>query len=173
MQRSRPASVAYQRPPAAGLQRRLLRWFAGRWPLRYAARSFRGGAMSRAQDYPLGYTEHEARRLAEQGALLEELTAEVFRRAGLRAGMTVLDVGCGVGDVSLLAARLVGPKGAVLGIDRAASSVQTARGRATALGVAHARFEQADLVSFETDQSFDALIGRLVLLYLPDPAGTL
>ena len=129
--------------------------------------------MSSAEAYPLGYSQLEARRLAEQGALLEDLTADVFRRAGLREGMTVLDIGCGVGDVTLLAARLVGPKGAVLGIDRAASSVQTARGRATALGVAHARFEQADLVSFETDQSFDALIGRLVLLYLPDPGGTL
>ena len=129
--------------------------------------------MSRGQDYPLGYSELEARRLAEQGALLEELTADVFRRAGLREGMTVLDIGCGVGDVSLLAARLVGSKGAVLGIDRAASSVQTARGRATALGIGHARFEQADLGSFETARAFDALVGRLVLLYLPDPAGTL
>jgi 2-polyprenyl-3-methyl-5-hydroxy-6-metoxy-1,4-benzoquinol methylase len=129
--------------------------------------------MSRTPDYPLGYTELEARRLAEQGALLEDFTADVFHRAGLREGMTVLDIGCGVGDVSLLAARLVGPKGAVLGIDRAASSVQTARGRATALGVAHARFEQADLASFETNQTFEALVGRLVLLYLPDPAGTL
>jgi SAM-dependent methyltransferase len=87
--------------------------------------------------------------------------------------MRVLDIGCGVGDVSLLAARLVGPTGAVLGIDRAASSVQTARGRATALGIAYARFEQADLGSFETAQTFDALVGRLVLLYLPDPADTL
>jgi 2-polyprenyl-3-methyl-5-hydroxy-6-metoxy-1,4-benzoquinol methylase len=129
--------------------------------------------MGRPQDYPLGYSELEARRLAEQGAVLEEFTADVFRRAGLREGMTVLDIGCGVGDVSLLAARLVGPQGAVLGIDRAASSVQTARGRATALGVAHARFKQAELASFETDQIFDALVGRLVLLYLPDPAGTL
>jgi 2-polyprenyl-3-methyl-5-hydroxy-6-metoxy-1,4-benzoquinol methylase len=129
--------------------------------------------MGRPQDYPLGYSELEARRLAEQGAVLEEFTADVFRRAGLREGMTVLDIGCGVGDVSLLAARIVGPQGAVLGIDRAASSVQTARGRATALGVAHARFEQAELASFETDQIFDALVGRLVLLYLPDPAAAL
>lgn len=129
--------------------------------------------MSRVEDYPLGYSELEARRLAEQGALLEDLTADVFHRAGLRQGMTVLDIGCGVGDVTLLTARLVGTKGAVLGIDRAASSVQTARGRATALGVAHAHFEQADLASFETDQTFDALVGRLVLLYLPDPGGTL
>lgn len=100
--------------------------------------------MSRAEDYPLGHSELEARRLAEQGALLDELTAEVFRRAGLREGMSVLDIGCGVGDVSLLAARLVGPKGKVVGIDRAASSVRTAHGRATALGIAHVRFEQAD-----------------------------
>ena len=129
--------------------------------------------MSRAQDYPLGYSELEARRLAEQAALLEGLTGEVFRRAGLRGGMTVLDIGCGVGDVSLLAARLVGPKGAVLGIDRAASSVQTANGRATALGITHVRFEQADLDRFEADQTFDALVGRLVLLYLADPADIL
>jgi len=129
--------------------------------------------MTDAKDYPLGYSEQEARRLAEQGALLEELTATVFQRAGLRAGMRVLDIGCGVGDVSLLAARLVGPQGAVLGIDRADSSVETARQRARVLGVGHARFEQSDLATFVTEQTFDALVGRLVLLYLPDPAATL
>jgi 2-polyprenyl-3-methyl-5-hydroxy-6-metoxy-1,4-benzoquinol methylase len=129
--------------------------------------------MSKAPDYPLGYSDVEARRLARQGAMLEESTAELFRHAGLREGMTVLDIGCGVGDVSLLAARIVGPGGAVLGIDRASSSLQTARARATAQGVAQARFEQADLASFETNQTFDALVGRLVLLYLPDPAAAL
>jgi 2-polyprenyl-3-methyl-5-hydroxy-6-metoxy-1,4-benzoquinol methylase len=129
--------------------------------------------MTDAEDYPLGYSEQEARRLAEQGALLEELTAAVFQRAGLRAGMRVLDIGSGVGDVTLLAARLVGPQGAVLGIDRAVSSVETARNRAQVLGVGHARFEQSDLATFDTEQTFDALVGRLVLLYLPDPAATL
>jgi SAM-dependent methyltransferase len=105
--------------------------------------------------------------------MLEELTEDVFRRAGLRPGMTVLDLGCGVGDVSLLAARLIGASGSVLGVDRAASSVQTATQRAASLRVANASFETADLTTFEPQQAFDAIVGRLVLLYLPDPAAIL
>jgi 2-polyprenyl-3-methyl-5-hydroxy-6-metoxy-1,4-benzoquinol methylase len=129
--------------------------------------------MSDSQDYPLGYSEQEARRLADQGALLEGLTEDVLRRAGLGHGMQVLDIGCGVGDVSLLAAKLVGSGGAVLGIDRAASSIETARRRLAVLGVTNARFEQADLATFETAQRFDAIVGRLVMLYLPEPTAVL
>jgi ubiquinone/menaquinone biosynthesis C-methylase UbiE len=129
--------------------------------------------MSEAQDYPLGYSDQEAKRLADQGALLEELTEEVFRRAGLRQGMQVLDIGCGVGDVSLLAARMVGSDGRVLGIDKALSSVEAERRRIAALGVRNVHFEERDLAVFATDQKFDALVGRFVLLYLPDPATVL
>ena len=129
--------------------------------------------MSGIQDYPLGYSEQEAERLARQGAMLEELTADVFSRAGLRQGMRVLDLGCGVGDVSLLAARMVGATGSVLGVDRATSSVETARRRAASLGTGNATFEECDLTSFEPQQAFDAIVGRLVLLYLPDAAGSL
>jgi len=129
--------------------------------------------MNDAHDYPLGYSDHEARRLAEQGALLEDLTQDMLRRAGLQHGMRILDIGCGVGDVSLLAAKMVGPEGQVLGIDRAASSVETARRRARSLGVANARFEEADVTSFDSDQRFDAIVGRLVLLFLREPAGAL
>ena len=129
--------------------------------------------MTESQTYPLGYSEVEARRLEQQAALYKELTEDVLRRAGLCAGMRVLDVGCGVGDVSLLAAELVGEKGSVLGIDRALTSVETARRRAKFHGVTHVTFKEADLATFESDQVFDALIGRFVLLYVPDPAGTL
>jgi 2-polyprenyl-3-methyl-5-hydroxy-6-metoxy-1,4-benzoquinol methylase len=129
--------------------------------------------MSESQDYPLGYSEQEARRLAAQAALLEDFTEDLFRRAGLEAGMQVLDIGCGVGDVSLLAARMVGADGAVLGIDRAASSLEIARRRAASLGVTNVRFQEADLEQFTTDRPFDALVGRLVLLYLPDAAAVL
>jgi hypothetical protein len=87
--------------------------------------------------------------------------------------MKVLDIGCGIGDVSLLAAAMVGTQGCVLGIDRSPSSVEAARRRTAARGVTHVEFQVADLSTFDTDQMFDALVGRLVLLYLPDPAATL
>ncbi len=124
--------------------------------------------MSKAQDYPLGYSAQEAQRLADQGAQLEELTEDVLRRAGLRRGMQVLDIGSGAGDVSLLAARMVGSDGAVLGIDKALSSVEIARRRVAALGVENIHFEESDLAVFATDKKFDAIVGRFVLLYVPD-----
>ena len=58
--------------------------------------------------YPLGYSEEEARRLAAQGAFFEDLTGDVLHRAGIGPGMHVLDLGCGVGDVSFLAGGMVG-----------------------------------------------------------------
>jgi ubiquinone/menaquinone biosynthesis C-methylase UbiE len=126
--------------------------------------------LSVPDDYPLGYSEAEARRLAAQAALFDELTEDVLRRAGLRTGMQVLDLGCGIGDVSLLVGRMVGPSGAVLGLDRAASSIETARRRAVAVGAANVRFEEAELKSFDTTRTFDAVVGRFVLLFLADPA---
>jgi 2-polyprenyl-3-methyl-5-hydroxy-6-metoxy-1,4-benzoquinol methylase len=129
--------------------------------------------MSESNSYPLGYSEDEARRLASQAAFFEDLTADVLRRAGIGSGMEVLDLGCGVGDVSVLVARMVGEFGAVLGIDRAASSVETARRRAAALGVRNVQFETAELDAFDSAEMFDAVIGRFVLLYQPDPSAIL
>ena len=129
--------------------------------------------MSESCSYPLGYSKDEARRLASQAAFFEDLTADVLRRAGIGSGMKVLDLGCGVGDVSILAARMVGECGAVLGIDRAASSVETARRRAAALGARNVRFETTELDAFDSTEMFDAVIGRLVLLYQPDPIAIL
>ena len=85
-----------------------------------------GGTNDKSEAYPFGYTQAEARRLAEHAGLFEDLTEDVMRRAGLCPGQSVLDIGCGVGDVSLLVARMVGAEGRVLGLDRAASSIETA-----------------------------------------------
>jgi len=129
--------------------------------------------MAQTTTYALGYSKEEERRLAAQAGYFADLTEDVFRRAGLRAGMRVLDVGCGVGDVAFLAARLVGPGGSVLGVDRAPPSIETARQRAAALGLANVAFAAADLETFEPPGPFDAVIGRFVLLYLRDPAALL
>jgi SAM-dependent methyltransferase len=59
--------------------------------------------------YVLGHPDAELQRLAEQSAFYADLTEDAFRRAGLAPGMRVLDVGCGAGEVSLLAAATVGP----------------------------------------------------------------
>jgi 2-polyprenyl-3-methyl-5-hydroxy-6-metoxy-1,4-benzoquinol methylase len=126
-----------------------------------------------ANSYPLGYTNDEARRLAMQAVYLEDLTADVLRRAGVGTGMHVLDLGCGVGDVSLLVARMVGTAGSVLGIDRSGDSVEIARRRVATLQIPNVRFEVAELDQFDIREIFDAVVGRLVLLYQPDPAATL
>ena len=63
--------------------------------------------------YVMGHSDRERRRLALQAAVLNPLTDSFLRRAGISAGMRILDLGCGIGEVSLIAARLVGPHGHV------------------------------------------------------------
>lgn len=125
-----------------------------------------------AKSYLLGDTDRELARLIRQAALFSEFTEDVFRRAGIGRGMRVLDVGCGVGDVSMIAAALVGPEGSVLGIDRSPAALETARERVASQGFANVRFEQADLNTI-ADGGFDAVIGRFILIHLPDPAASL
>jgi tRNA A58 N-methylase Trm61 len=79
--------------------------------------------------YVLGHTDHERRRLALQASVLNPLTDSFLRRAGISAGMRVLELGCGIGEVSLMAARLVGPHGHVHCIDIDGDALEIARGR--------------------------------------------
>jgi tRNA A58 N-methylase Trm61 len=109
--------------------------------------------VSEEKDYALGYSSEEEHTLVEQAALFEPLTADVFSRAGIRVGMSVLDIGCGVGDVSLLVARMVGPSGSVLGIDRGEESLLTARRRVSGSGVSNITFVATEIASFETDKT--------------------
>ncbi len=87
--------------------------------------------------------------------------------------MQVLDVGCGAGDVSFLAASTVGPAGSVLGVDRSGESIQLACERATIAGLSNVKFLKADLTTLALAELFDALVGRFVLLYLADPCSVL
>ena len=81
--------------------------------------------------YLLGHTDREQRRLAGQAALIGPDTEALFREAGLCPGMSVLDVGSGLGDVALLAGKLVSPGGRVLGIERSLEGIAIAKQRAS------------------------------------------
>jgi SAM-dependent methyltransferase len=83
--------------------------------------------------------------------------------------MRVLDVGCGSGDVAFLAADLVGPSGEVIGADRATAAVNRARARAQARDLGNARFLEGDPTELRFDGLFNAVVGRLVLMYYADP----
>jgi ubiquinone/menaquinone biosynthesis C-methylase UbiE len=123
--------------------------------------------------YVLGHVDAEIRRLLFQGRLHDDFTEHALRLAGLRSGMRVLDVGCGPGDVSFVAARLVGPTGTVLGVDAAADVIELARTRAAEQSLGTVRFEPIAIDDISLDKPVDAVIGRLILMHLPDPVAAL
>jgi len=130
-------------------------------------------AAASGSSYVLGHADVEVRRLLLQGRLYDGYTEHGLRLAGLRQGMRVLDIGCGPGDVSFIAARLVGPSGSVLGVDAAPEMIELARVRAAEQGLSAVHFTRSAIDAIALDEPVDAVVGRLILMHLPDPAATL
>ena len=128
--------------------------------------------------YELGHSGAELDRLISQARFFGDLTAQVLHSAGVGRGMHVLDVGCGPGDVSFLASTIVGPTGAVVGVDNSAEAVSLASKRAMQAQLGNVRFVRADLQHLNSPElkasaQFDAIVGRLVLMYFADPGALL
>lgn len=121
----------------------------------------------------MGHTERERRRLALQAAVLKPLTEGFFVRAGLAPGMKVLDLGCGVGDVALIAANLVGREGHVTAIDMDGESLDIARARVAEAQLTHVSFEQVKVEEHHAQEPYDAVVGRHILIHTPDPLAVL
>jgi ubiquinone/menaquinone biosynthesis C-methylase UbiE len=120
--------------------------------------------------YPLGRTDDETERLIRQAQIYGPTTRRLFVTAGIGRGMRVLDVGCGAGDVSLLAADLVGPQGQVVGVDVNPEILRTARRRVASAGWTNVSFVESAIDDIEPSGPFDAVVGRWILMYQPDPA---
>jgi len=123
--------------------------------------------------YALGTTDAEHERLIRQGALIAPITERLFREAGIGPGQRVLDLGSGVGDVAMLAARLVGSSGQVVGVERDPRSIARATARAAVAGLTNVTFTQSDVNDIADDRPFDAAVGRFILEFLPDPVAAL
>lgn len=126
-----------------------------------------------ADNYLLGRSPWAIQRLLRLGQVYEPFTRRVFAEAGVSIGMRALDIGCGPGDVTMIAADLVGESGSVLGVDASEEMLQVAQTRTQAAGLARVSFMAADLRTLTLDQQFDALVGRFILMHLPEPGGVL
>jgi len=124
-------------------------------------------------DYALGYSNSEHDRLIRQAARIAPITERQFREVGIRTGQRVLDLGSGMGDVSMLVSQMVGPSGAVVGIERDAKSIARAKARVLEAGLYNISFTHVDVDKIVSDLPFDAVVGRFILMFVPDPVAVL
>ena len=89
--------------------------------------------------------------------------------AKIGPGDRVLDVGCGTGTLAIAAKRLVGPDGAVSGVDASAEMIARAKAKAARQGLA-VTFEvgTAQKLPF-ADAAFDVVLSSLMLHHVPEP----
>jgi ubiquinone/menaquinone biosynthesis C-methylase UbiE len=94
--------------------------------------------------------------------------------AGFEPGDKVLDVATGYGEPALTAARALLPGGQVVAADIAPNLLAFGRERARRAGLDNVVFRESDAETLEfPDATFDAVLSRQGLQFLPDVAGTL
>jgi SAM-dependent methyltransferase len=102
--------------------------------------------------------------------MLGPLRARLLAAARIGDGENVLDVGCGCGETTILAARAAG-SGHALGADFSWIQVAEARRLAAAAGAANARFEVADVQVHPFGAGvFDVVLSSLGVMFFDDPA---
>jgi ubiquinone/menaquinone biosynthesis C-methylase UbiE len=129
---------------------------------------------AKSAEFVLGHSTNDLERQTVEARAFQCFTRELFIEAGLQKGMRVLEIGTGAGDVAMLAADLVGPTGTVVSVDKSCATVELAMERARLKGIQNVDFKCADpQENLSVGNDFDALVGRLVLMYLHSPAVTL
>src|SRR5262245_42131451 len=128
-----------------------------------------------SHNYILGRSSEEYQRLREQARIWESATMRVLQQAGLREGMSCLDLGCGPGEVMRLMSEMVGTSGQVTGIDADGKIGRQAIEMLQATTECRVSFLEGDLE--DTDdipgQPFDLTYARLVLFHVRDPIAVL
>jgi ubiquinone/menaquinone biosynthesis C-methylase UbiE len=125
--------------------------------------------MQIAPTYTLGHAEFELQRLQLQAGIFAAITSRLIRESGIGPGMRVLEIGCGIGDVSMLLAEAVGDRGSVVAFDREPRAIEVARARTAAAGYRQVTFVAAGDDALPDRPEFDAAVGRYVLIHQADP----
>lgn len=105
----------------------------------------------------------------EQDHFLSAVASAVVARAALTPGERVLDIGCGTGALSLLAAEAVGERGAVVASDIAAPFIARVNDRAAGLSQVRTLHGDAQTAT-RPDAPFDAAVSRFGVMFFGTPA---
>ena len=125
----------------------------------------RGG--SRFSDVDAGFGDEAAQYLSVTAELARDSRRESYQLLNIGMGSSVLDVGCGLGEVCADLAQLVGAAGLVVGVDAATELIERARERWRDLPC---RFEVGDAEALVFDDaSFDAVRAERLLQHLDRP----
>lgn len=117
----------------------------------------------------LGASPAEIQRLAFQGEVWRPMTESFLDRLGIGAGMRCLDVGAGIGMVSLPLAERVGPSGSVTAIEPAPLYAETLREQAARKDIGNLDVFEGDVRAFKPPKGrFDLVFSRWVVSFLPD-----
>lgn len=107
-----------------------------------------------------------------QGGLSRH-SAAVIPNLPIKPGMSVLDVGCGWGDMSLQVAQMVGPAGRVVGIDCVEKFLAEARKDAAAMGLSNVEFARGDAEVALPENEFDYVVARFGTMFFTNPVAAL
>jgi SAM-dependent methyltransferase len=111
----------------------------------------------------IGYTDEELKSVPEESNLALGC-GNPTALASLREGEVVLDLGSGAGFDCFLAARKVGPKGKVIGIDMTPEMIEKARENAKKNGIENVEFRPGEIENLPVENdSVDAVISNCVI----------
>ncbi len=122
----------------------------------------------------LGYEEQWLDGIPESTVASFAGTGNPFSMGALASGERVVDVGCGAGIDSLIAARMVGPDGQVVGVDMTPAMLDRARASATEMGAANVDFCRGFAEALPVpDEWADVVISNGVMNLFPDKSAGL